>query len=443
MMLKLMKASTTNLRLMIRPKWLGSMKLQVITGTNSLSKEDGGTKVAQMMKRLRLGIKLEWEGEDRLLVTGKSDLLQQEKVLRSRQSLDRHSEERKLTADRKMVLKPLAKHCSGPGFEGRLTKLLTDAGLEGIVSVGFSPDKFPHDERRGVTGFVVFQTKEQLESACDDDVRASYAVLNTEFQLGHRVPVSEKADPERNLALDRMREDQLALESGADSAAGKAAGSKAGSSTGKGAWAAGSKAGLTIRNEQGRKLDKGGEAVITGRLMEQAKIQMTELLGKQVVDLFAGLNTKFAKEQAVAAAEMKRMQRENEELKAKMVEIEVARLAQDARLTAVLEDINGLFQRLGGAVQAGQAGLQMTPVEGQAVGSGTVTAGAQPPMSIAKPQPQGPSAREQALGAALALLVRDGENSGSSAVSDYLASQGYEVASLINNQECGQHSDAK
>jgi hypothetical protein len=101
-------------------------------------------------------------------------LLQKERTVRSRESLDRHSEERELCDSREMVLKPLAKHCKGDGYSRRLTRLLEGAGLEGIVSVGFSPDKAPHNESRGMVGFVVFNTEEQLDATCDDRFRGSY-----------------------------------------------------------------------------------------------------------------------------------------------------------------------------------------------------------------------------------------------------------------------------
>jgi hypothetical protein len=147
-----------------------------------------------------------------------------------------------------------------------------------------------------------------------------FDVLGTEFQLGSRVPVSEKKDPERNVALDRMRAERLVMESGD----GSKAGGKAGNSAKKGTRAGngGTCTGLIIRNEQGKQLAKGGETVITGKLLEQAQARMTDM-GKQVSDMFTAFNTKWqaarSKEQAEAAVEMKRMRDEKEELKSRLL----------------------------------------------------------------------------------------------------------------------------
>ena len=74
--------------------------------------------------------------------------------------------------------------------------------MEGVESIGFSPDKSPELDRRGVVAFAVFETVEQMQAAGEEQ-RAAEALLGTEFQLLNRPMWCEAKDPARNVALDR------------------------------------------------------------------------------------------------------------------------------------------------------------------------------------------------------------------------------------------------
>ena len=103
-----------------------------------------------------------------MLITGQTDLLRKEQNSRDRSRLDNYWQERKDTDPRKMVLKPLDKSCRGEEQGRKLAALLQKQGVEGVVSVGFSPDKAPTNPNRGVVGFVVFRTVELRDAALDD-----------------------------------------------------------------------------------------------------------------------------------------------------------------------------------------------------------------------------------------------------------------------------------
>lgn len=242
MMVRLMEAAGTGIKLMLKPRWVGGMKMQMITGL-----ADTPEKIQCMIKRLRCGIKLQWQGEDRLMVTGKTDLLRAEQNSRSRSRLDRYWDERKETDPRKMVLKPLGKQCKGEECSRRLAKKLQEAGVEGVVSVGFSPDKAPTNPNRGVVGFVVFSSVEQRDAALDDRELPSYALLRAEFQLSNRVVRSEAKEPDRNVALVRKEEAHKERLQAQKQAAGQRGG--LGQRAGKA-----EQGGPTIRDEQGVKL---------------------------------------------------------------------------------------------------------------------------------------------------------------------------------------------
>ena len=72
---------------------------------------------------------------------------------------------------------------------------------------GFSPDKSPELDRRGVVAFVVFETAELMRAA-EEGQNACWALLGTEFQLLNRPMWCEAKDPDRNVALDRREEKQ-------------------------------------------------------------------------------------------------------------------------------------------------------------------------------------------------------------------------------------------
>ena len=428
-MVRLMKVAGTNIKLMLRPRRVGGMKMQMITGL-----ADSDTKIQQMIKRLRGGIKLEWEGQDRLLITGQTDLLKKEQNSRDRSRLDNYWQERKDTDPRKMVLKPLGKSCKGEEQGRKLAALLQKQGVEGVVSVGFSPDKAPTNPNRGVVGFVVFRTVELRDAALDDRELPSYALLGSEFQLNNRVVRSEAKEPERNVALNRK---EVALREGLQ-VQKQAAGNRTG--------------GPTIRDEQGVKLGSGSKPVITGKVLEEAQAEVAVVLRKQVTDLFANLNKQWDEarraereermaEKAEAEAERKRIRSENAELKARIQEIDNERKEQHQQLMQVMQ---GLSQQL-----AGQTVMQQTPVREQKPGSVST------PVSIGKPQGKGkekqrverveqgapatPTKREQAMEAALKLLMVDGDGSGES-VRQYLAGHGHKEVAGMFGAECTEHS---
>ena len=234
-----------------------------------------------MIKKLVYGYSVQWAGEIRMVITGNADLLQRQKLQRSPESLATHRQERAQTDMRKLVLKPLAKHCKGQEYCDRLQAMLTAAGLSGIQSVGFFLDNYPENPRSGVVGFVVFAAQEQRDAAITD-CKASHALMGSEFQLGTRIIRSEQKDPERNLALDRLENDTVAQATGKETAEQQATRRK---EQRQGAWQGG---GMTITDEKGKVMQRGGEAALQ-QMQEQANSNLTAALAVKVNQLFASL----------------------------------------------------------------------------------------------------------------------------------------------------------
>ena len=165
--------------------------------------------------------------------------------------------------------------------------------MEGVVSVGFSPDKHPEFARRGVVAFVVFETVEQRNAALVDE-KVCYALLDTGFQLANKLMRCEAKNPELNVALDRRQAGQVSagrkhrrVESVLPKPLGKDTGAGLGGSTGsqlQGEWASRP----TIADEQGRPTDRGGEETLK-RMEQQANEMLVEQLGKQMEELFTSL----------------------------------------------------------------------------------------------------------------------------------------------------------
>jgi hypothetical protein len=212
LMLRLMQAAGNGVRLMLKPTKVQGMKMQEICGL-----ADNELQVSAMIKKLVYGYSVEWAGGTRLVITSKADLLQRQKLQRSAQSLADHRRERLTTDIRKMVLKPLSKACKGQEQGDKMRTMLATAGLEGIRSVSFSPDKYPDNPRSGVVGFVVFAEQVQRDAAITDG-KASLAPRGTEFQLGTRIIRCEQKDPERNRALNRLEKDTIAQATGRETA---------------------------------------------------------------------------------------------------------------------------------------------------------------------------------------------------------------------------------
>ena len=180
-MVRLMAKLGDGIKLMLRPEWVDGVKLQMICGMGVKSTLVMKSKIMTLMDG---GVYIEWKGEQRLLQTGKTDLLLVEKEKWSKGSgALSHRREREDTDHRKLVIKPLAKHCKGQACSDRMAKQLESwDGVEGVVSIGFSPDKHPEIARRGVVAFVVFETVEQRDAALVNE-KVCYALLDIEFQL--------------------------------------------------------------------------------------------------------------------------------------------------------------------------------------------------------------------------------------------------------------------
>ena len=74
-----------------------------------------------------------------------------------------YRKERELTDQRKLIIKPLAKHRRGQVWGDKFAERLNS--LEGVESVGFSPDKHLGVSGRDVVAFVVFEREEQMKAA--------------------------------------------------------------------------------------------------------------------------------------------------------------------------------------------------------------------------------------------------------------------------------------
>ena len=71
-MVRLMAALGTGIKLMLRPKWVDVVELQMTCGLGPVGEKQV---VTHAIKQLREGVSIEWKGEQRVLKTGKADLL--------------------------------------------------------------------------------------------------------------------------------------------------------------------------------------------------------------------------------------------------------------------------------------------------------------------------------------------------------------------------------
>ena len=84
------------------------------------------------------------------------------------------------TDPRKLAIKPLANHLQGQVWADKLQEVVEGReGVEGVESVGASPDRHPGFRRRSVVAFVVFQTVEQRDATLVDN-RVIWTLLGTE-----------------------------------------------------------------------------------------------------------------------------------------------------------------------------------------------------------------------------------------------------------------------
>ena len=199
------------MKLQLRPEWDNGEKLQMICGVAPAHKPMLAQQVAG---KLPFGVSIEWKGEQRLLQTGKPDLLLSEKEQwkqagRTAGSASSHRQEGVDTDPRKLMIKPLAKHLQGQLWADKLEEVLEGCeGVGGVESIGFSPDRHRGFRRRDVVAFVVFHTVEQRDAALMDK-RVCWALLDTEFQLENKTIRCEAKVPELNTALDKRETEQM------------------------------------------------------------------------------------------------------------------------------------------------------------------------------------------------------------------------------------------
>ena len=94
-----------------------------------------------------------------------------------------HREERVATDPRKLVIKPVAKHCQGQACSVRMMQQLESQGVEGVESIGFSPDKSPELDRRGVVAFAVFGSVDPHPNTTREPLCAGSRCLDFNFRL--------------------------------------------------------------------------------------------------------------------------------------------------------------------------------------------------------------------------------------------------------------------
>ena len=161
----------------MRPEWVEGEKLQMICG---VARADRPRLTTQVTNKLPYGVPIQWKGEQRLPQLGKPNLLvlekeqwkQTDRVAGATWGVSSYRQERLYTDPRKLVIKPLTKHLQGPMWADTLEEVIEGCEgveVEGVESVGFSPDRHPGFRMRDVVAFVVFQTMEQRDAALIDD----------------------------------------------------------------------------------------------------------------------------------------------------------------------------------------------------------------------------------------------------------------------------------
>jgi hypothetical protein len=117
------------IKLQLRPEWVDGEKLQMIWGVAPIDRPRLTTQVAN---KLPYGLSIEWKKEQRLLQTGKPNLLVTEKE-KWRQAgraagaaggASAHRQERVDTDQRKLVIKPLTKHLQWRMLVDKLQKVI-------------------------------------------------------------------------------------------------------------------------------------------------------------------------------------------------------------------------------------------------------------------------------------------------------------------------------
>ena len=335
-------------------------------------------------------MEIEWNGEQRKLTTGMPDQLVQERLQFSRAGGGRSvGQMREDENPRKMVIKPLAKHLKGQMWADRLEEVLEQCdGVDGVESVGFSPDRHPGFRNRGVVAFVVFKTVEQRDAALKyARSKVIWGLYDTDFQLEQKRIEVKAADSEVDVAVDRKGSQQPgggkrhrgvvpAVPRPLDKQRAGGVGVWAGGGQGSGSGKGGGTGGPTIADEEGVAMDRGGEEAIR-RMEQEASDKVMVKLGEQMREMFGSLAAKQEEEN-------RRLREENSLLQRQMAE-------QMQQMQGMMEVLMG--QRGGGQLdpvgptmqQVSPASAEVTPVKGrQATVVMPALPGTQGPASLEK-----------------------------------------------------------
>ena len=350
------------IKLQLRQEWVNGVKLQMIWGVSP----PGMTRQAEMVaQKLPYGVHIEWLGEQRLLQTGKPDLLIAEKGQWSKAggaiSISQMREEEN---PRKLVIKPLAKHLQGPVWGGKVQEALEGCGFAGVQSVGFSEDRSPGYRRRGVVAFVVFETPEQRDAVLETD-KVIWALLTPDFQCENRRIELKAADTEWSSARvggrkdagvsksKRTRGEAIVMPKPNRSGGGQVRGRDSGDGSGP-----------TIMDEStGKVMDRGGEEAIK-KMEQETKDQLVETLSERMRELFANLAVKQEEENS-------RLREENQQMKRQMRQMEEQKSKTDQQSNRMEQMMGMMMQRLGMELPDSLSGCQpalvtpvVTPVKG-------------------------------------------------------------------------------
>ena len=384
---KLGKGEYAGIRLQLRQEWVDGARLQQICG---VSPPDMRKQAEQVAGKLVYGVEIEWHGEQRKLSTGMPDQLVQERLQFSRAGGGRSvGQMREDENPRKMVIKPLAKHLQGQMWADRLEEVLEQCdGVDGVESVGFSPDRHPGFRNRGVVAFVVFKTVEQRDAALKyARSKVIWGLYDTDFQLEQKRIEVKAADSEVDMAVDRKRSQQPgggkrhrgvvpAVPRPLDRQRAGGVGVRVGGGQGSGRDNGGGTGGPTIADEEGVAMDRGGEEAIR-RMEQETGDRVMVKLSEQMRELFGSLAVKQDEEN-------RRLREENLRLQRQMVE-------QNSRIEQMMVVLMGQrggdqLAPVGPAMQpVSPASAEVTPVKGrQATVVMPALPGTQGPASLEK-----------------------------------------------------------
>ena len=355
------------IKMQLRQEWVNGVKLQMIWG---VSPSGMRRQAEQVAGKLPFGVYIEWLGEQRLLQTGKPDLLIAEKGQWGKAGgATSISQMREEENPRKLVIKPLAKHLQGPVWGGKLQEALEGCGFDGVQSVGFSEDRSPGYRRRGVVAFVVFETPEQRDAVLETD-KVIWALFTPDFQCENKRIELKAADTEWSSAQVGGRKDAGGSKSKRTRSEtivvpkpnrlGIGGGQVRGRDSGGGS-------GPTIMDENtGKVMDRGGEEAIK-KMEQEASDKLVKKMGEQMNQMFASLAVK-------QEVENSRLKEENQQMQRQLVEqnnrIEQQSNMMDQRSDR-MEQMMGMLMRQMGMEQPGSPPeyqpAVVTPVKGSRV----------------------------------------------------------------------------